>query len=208
MTAKGKKALIIFSRLPIGRETKTRLTPVLNENQREELHVFMWRKIFSEVMKLIDCLDVFLFWTGTGNIKDYMNFIPPQFHLAEQNGANLGARMSNAVKKVLGSGYESALVIGSDIPELKAENLTRAFDTLKSCDVVLGPSEDGGYWLIGMKEFIPEAFNLSSWGNAGVLERTIEQLRTLGFTHEFADTLQDIDTPEDLKRICPEFLGS
>ncbi len=192
-------ALIIFSRLPIGHETKTRLAPLLNESQRRELHLAMWHDIFREAVKLSANTDIFLYWTGSGSINDYGEHIPPSFLLREQSGENLGARMSNAMSDIFSSGYSRSILIGSDIPALKAGNLAKAFRLLDDADVVLGPSDDGGYWLIGMRGFFPEAFGVKSWGNSDVLTATTEALRCSGIAFSFADTLNDIDTPEDVR---------
>ena len=143
MTAENDNALIIFSRLPIGHETKTRLAPILNETQRAELHLAMWRDIFAD-------------------------------------------------------GYKRAVIIGADIPSVRAENISRAFDSLNDFDAVIGPSDDGGYWLIGMGKYIPEAFNVSSWGNSSVLDETARTLSGQGISYCTAETLDDIDTPEDI----------
>ena len=198
MTAKNNDALIIFSRLPIGHETKTRLSPLLKESQREELHIAMWHDIFREAMKLSG-IDIFLYWTGSGNISDYREHIPPSFLLCEQCGENLGVRMCNAMRDIFSLGYSRAILIGSDIPSLKAENIARAFGILDGADTVLGPSGDGGYWLIGMRGFFPEAFGVKSWGNSDVLTATAESLKRSGIVFGFADTLNDIDTPEDVR---------
>ena len=206
MMAENESALIIFSRLPIGKETKTRLSPLLNEKQRKELHLAMWHDIFSEVRKLTKQLDVFLYWTGSGDIKDYLRFIPSSFSLKEQSGIDLGERMSNAMMDIMKLGYRRVAIIGADIPSLKAENIVRAFKALNTFDIVIGPSEDGGYWLIGMRKFVPEVFKVDSWGNSSVLNSTIEKVQTLKLTHMLVDTLQDIDTPDDvmefMKRNC------
>ncbi len=205
--AGNENALIIFSRLPIGRETKTRLSPLLNEEQREELHLAMWHDIFSEVLKLRR-IDVFLYWTGSGDVKDYLKFIPSSFHLMKQSGVNLGERMKNAAKDIMSLGYRRAVIIGSDIPSMRAENITRVFNALNASDAVIGPSKDGGYWLIGMSRFIPDVFNITSWGNSSVLNSTIEILKASGLTYEFVDTLNDMDTPDDvmefMKLTCNE----
>ena len=197
MTEGNENALIIFSRLPIGRETKTRLSPLLNDTQREELHLAMWNDVFSEVFRL-KRIDVFLYWTGSGDVKDYLKFIPSPFRLMEQNGVNLGERMKNAANDIMNFGYRRAVIIGSDIPSMRAENITRVFNALNASDAVIGPSKDGGYWLIGMNRFIPEIFDVTSWGSASVLNSTIENLKTSGLTYEFADTLNDMDTPDDV----------
>ena len=199
MTAENDNALIIFSRLPIGHETKTRLAPILNETQREKLHLAMWRDIFGEVLKLRNT-DIYLYWTGSGDVKDYRHFIPDSFRLTQQEGNNLGERMRNAMRDIFADGYKRAVIIGSDIPSVRAENISRAFGILNDSDTVTGPSSDGGYWLIGMRKFIPEAFGISSWGNSSVLNETAETFRRLGISYSTADTLDDLDTPEDVTR--------
>lgn len=197
-------ALIIFSRLPIGHETKTRLATILSETQRKGLHLAMWQDIFREAMKLSASTDIFLYWTGNGNISDYREHIPPSFILREQHGENLGSRMRNAMRDIFSSGYGRAVLIGSDIPTVKAENISRSFAALNNADVVLGASGDGGYWLIGMKKFIPAAFGIPSWGNSSVLNATTENLKRSGFTCVISDEIDDIDTPEDIKNFMNE----
>ena len=197
MTAAIENALIIFSRLPIGHETKTRLAPILSETQRSELHIAMWHDIFAEALKLTDT-DVYLYWTGSGNVEDYRQFIPSSFRLVKQDGSNLGERMCNAMRDIFAAGYKRAVIIGSDIPSARAENILRAFNVLNDSDAVIGPSSDGGYWLIGMRKFISEAFGISSWGNSSVLDETVRTLRGLGISCGITDTLDDLDTPEDI----------
>ena len=178
----------------------------MNENQREKLHVMMWADIFSEIMKLSD-INIFLYWTGSGDINNYKNFIPENFILRQQTGLNLGEKMDNAMQEIFYNGYNRVVLIGSDIPSLRHENIKRAFDSLNNSDVVIAPSKDGGYWLIGMRKFIPEVFNISEskWGNSSVLDSTIMKLKDSGISYNFADILQDLDTPEDIKIFMGEF---
>lgn len=197
MTAGNNTALIIFSRLPVGHETKTRLAAILSETQRAELHLAMWHDIFTEALKLRST-DIYLYWTGSGDVKDYQEYIPPSFILRKQEGNNLGERMKNALREIFADGYKRAAIIGADIPSVRAGNIERAFDLLNDSDIVIGPSEDGGYWLIGMNKFIPDAFNVSSWGNSSVLSSTSENLTASNIAYSLAETLQDIDTPGDI----------
>jgi len=199
MTAENKQAIIIFSRLPIGSETKTRLANILDEKQREILHVTMWADIFSEVMNSSDHVNIFLYWTGSGDINNYKKFIPENFILRQQNGLNLGEKMNNAMQEIFYTGYNRVVLIGSDIPSVRAINIKRAFYLLNHSDVVIGPSEDGGYWLIGMRKFIPDAFNISRYGDSSVLDSTIMKLNDSGIIYNLADTLQDLDTSDDIK---------
>lgn len=197
MTARNEKATIIFSRLPIGHETKTRLSPILNDSQRSELHLAMWHDIFTEALRLSGT-DIYLYWTGSGEIDSFKSYIPSSFSLVKQAGKNLGERMSFAMRDMFSLGYGRAVIIGSDIPCVRAENIAAAFMALDESDAVIGPSDDGGYWLIGMRKYIPEAFSLSSWGGSDVLGKTIALLNEHGMTCATADSLNDIDTPEDI----------
>ena len=201
-----KNALIIFSRLPIGNETKTRLAPVLTEAERAYLHIAMWNNIFKSVLDFnaVNSCGIYLYWTGSGNALDYAHYIPPQFILREQCQGSLGDRMREAMSEVFALGrYAKVCLIGCDIPDLKAANLAHAFDMLDYNDAVIAPTFDGGYWLIGMRKFIYNIFDAPpyAWGNADVLNWTIEHIKSLGLSCAYldADILLDIDTPEDLK---------
>ena len=92
-------------------------------------------------------------------------------------------------------------MIGADIPEIKAEHLTEAFAVLTEKDIVFGRTEDGGYYLVGMKQPIPQAFGLSEYGHSKVLEQTVQQLQATGFSVGYAKTLSDLDTPDDLRAL-------
>ncbi len=198
-----KNALIIFSRLPIGSETKTRLSPVLNEAEREALHRAFWSDIFNAVLKFRDlnnCTDIFLYWTGNGDINNYKNIIPDKFKLREQCNLNdLGERMSAALSEIFADNYKKAVLMGTDVPDVTQYNIKNAFDALDNADIAIAPTFDGGYWLIGMRRFLPEVFKLKSWGNQDVLSATLEHIKSMKLSFKLTDTLLDIDTPEDIK---------
>ena len=210
MTGRGR-ALILFSRLPIGHETKTRLSPLLNEEEREALHRAMWDDIFAAALALRDT-DVFLYWTGSGRadksavslIEDYRRLVPPSFFLREQRGENLGERMGAAMQDVLEGGetskaeYSRAVLMGTDVPDVQPRDIEGAFDALNEADVTLGPSMDGGYWLVGMRRFIPEVFDIAAWGGEGVLNATLQRVKDAGLRYAPSSTLLDVDTPEDV----------
>ena len=192
-------ALIIFSRLPVGHEIKTRLAPLLSDSQREGLMLAMWQDIFGELIKLPESTQIFLYWTGSGDIQDYKKFLPERFITRRQSEGSLGVRMLNAINQVIRAGYKRVALIGSDIPAIKYEYIIEAFAMLDNYDCVLGPSPDGGYWLIAMRRAIPEAFNVTQWGNSSVLDATVKNLQEAGLTIRLANELDDIDTPEDVK---------
>ncbi|RRD65507.1 TIGR04282 family arsenosugar biosynthesis glycosyltransferase [Fretibacterium sp. OH1220_COT-178] len=203
----GKKseALILFSRLPVGTETKTRLSPILDEPQREALHRCFWADAFAASLELRDRADLFLYWTGSGRPEAYASLIPSAFTLREQRGKSLGDRMLAAARDALEAGYERAAIVGTDIPHMRPASIGRAFDLLAEADVVLGPTPDGGYWLIGLTRAIPELFDLSvPWGSGGVRLGTLERARNAGCLCAETDEYRDLDTPDDLRAFLEE----
>ncbi len=114
-----------------------------------------------------------------------------------QQGKHLGERMKNAFQTGFGLGFSKIVLIGSDLPSLKTSHLNEAFYRLKSCDAVIGPAQDGGYYLIGMNQLHQEFFNDKSWGTSTVLEQTLNEVSHLKI--DFMETLNDIDNFEDLK---------
>ena len=130
-------------------------------------------------------------WLGTG------------FDYSPQGNGDIGIRMSRALEDGFGSGYESVLIIGSDIPDITGDIVHKAFDELRRHDLVLGPAADGGYYLIAMQKAIssranPQVFNGIRWGTDGVLSQTLAAAKELSLSYFLLDTLEDVDRPEDL----------
>ena len=192
-----RNALIVFTREPEPGKTKTRLIPYFSAEKCAELHRCMLKDIRGE-MKKADA-DIIVSYTGGNEGTEFLRrtfgrntiFIP-------QNGDDIGARMQNAISEALKLGYDKAVLIGTDIPELEAETIDAAFAMLDVCDVVMGPTEDGGYYLIGMKVTRPEAFNVRLYGVDTVFNETVTALRAAGINVGFVDEYSDIDIPEDI----------
>jgi hypothetical protein len=115
-----------------------------------------------------------------------------------QLGADLGARMQNALAELFDLGYKNCIIIGSDLFDLKDKHIIEAFSKLEKADAVIGPAEDGGYYLLGLKKIIPSLFTNKNWGSNSVLEDTLRDLATHSF--DFLEILNDIDTIEDLEK--------
>jgi len=113
-----------------------------------------------------------------------------------QKGKNLGERMHNAFLDGFENGYTNIVIIGSDIYDLEQKHLEDAFEKLKSNTTVIGPSEDGGYYLLGMKKLLPEVFQNKEWGTATVLNSTLLNLNKEYYQLEL---LNDIDVITDIK---------
>lgn len=115
-----------------------------------------------------------------------------------QNGIDLGERMKNAFKKGFDDGYEKIILIGSDLPEITEEQILKGFSELKTNNVVFGPAEDGGYYLVGMSTLNTAIFKNKPWSKSHLLDVTLRELKNNNQQFTLLETLNDIDTFEDL----------
>jgi hypothetical protein len=127
----------------------------------------------------------------------------PGVRLLAQSGADLGARMADAFARAFARGASRVVLAGTDVPGLARETATAALSALDAADVVLGPAEDGGYYLVGLRAPAPALFSGMEWSTPGVLEETRARARAAGLAvHELAP-LADVDTLDDLRRAWP-----
>lgn len=190
-----KRALIIFTRIPEAGRTKTRLMPYFSGEQCAELHTCFLRDISASVRN-VDA-DVFVFYTG-GKPCALNEIFGSRAQYIEQKGETLGARMHNAVRSVLGAGYESAVLIGTDIPAVSADIIEKAFNRIDDAHIVMGPTTDGGYYLIGMNTPVEEVFSLKQYGDSSVFDATVRAADDSGFRVAAVDELSDIDEAADV----------
>lgn len=207
------KAVVVFTRVPFPGQTKTRMMPYLKEEECAKLHESFLMDIGAECQKTD--ADLFVYytddrrinsdWTDNDDIlwKKKRRFLVSAFgkdtSYRIQKGDSLGDRMYNAIYEVLHMEYDECILIGTDILEIHKNDIEQAFRILEERDVVFGPTEDGGYYLVGMKEPIKEVFGIQSYGHGTVLEDTLKGLEKLEITTGCVRTLSDMDTPEDLK---------
>lgn len=116
-----------------------------------------------------------------------------------QSGITLGDRMRNAFDHGFQLGYQKIVGVGSDLPDLNHSIIASGFDALDKSETVFGPAEDGGYYLIGMKQLIPQIFENKPWSQETLMKETLRELETLNYTTELLQTLNDVDTIEDLR---------
>lgn len=115
-----------------------------------------------------------------------------------QEGENLGVRMKNAFSKGFEDGYERIVLIGSDLPDINETHINNGLKALKEYDSVFGPAVDGGYYLLGLKKLYHSVFDDKPWSQPNLLEETLQELKTKAITFSILETLNDIDTFEDL----------
>jgi rSAM/selenodomain-associated transferase 1 len=129
----------------------------------------------------------------------------PNDFKAVQKGNDLGERMSNAFKDGFTSGYDNIVLIGSDLPNISEDIIIHGFDSIKSKDIVFGPAEDGGYYLVGFSKFHNCVFENKAWSTSNLLKETLTELNQKNIDVSIIVTFNDIDTFEDLQAY-PEFL--
>ena len=115
-----------------------------------------------------------------------------------QSAGDLGCRMRSAIFDSFRTGCERVVLVGTDIPDLSAEIFERAFNALSSHDIVIGPSTDGGYWLVGMRRPV-DVFREIKWGTSEVLNQTLSLVQKTGLSVHLLDPLSDVDTPRILE---------
>lgn len=118
---------------------------------------------------------------------------------AVQQGKDLGERMKNAFKKGFYDGYDRIVLIGSDLPDITANHINSGLEALKQNKTVFGPAEDGGYYLIGLSKMNELVFNNKPWSEPNLLQETLNELDKNNISYSVLETLNDIDTFEDLE---------
>lgn len=186
--------VIIFIKNPVHGKVKTRLAKTVGNDKALEVYLQLLEHtkdvtqyvVHDRSLYYSDYIDDNDMW---GN-NDYAKYL--------QEGNDLGEKMLNAFKQTLGQGYNKALIIGSDCPEITGDHIDKAFKELDTHDTVIGPAKDGGYYLLGMKEVIEDVFTNKEWSTENVMLDTISDLQKLNKSISFLDMLTDIDTDEDL----------
>jgi len=196
-----ENAVILFTRVPLPGTTKTRLRPVLSAEECCLLQTAFLHDVFEVLKKTQTVFDLFVFYTPEGELDVLEQMLPDAETFLPQTGADLGQRMHNAFSKVLGIGYERCLLIGSDLPLLTAQAVDEAFSLLDNTDVVLSPTEDGGYYLIGLKEPCEELFKVEEYGVSTVFEKTMSAAIKAGRTCAVGTATMDVDDPRDLRAL-------
>ena len=199
-----RERLIVFTRYPEPGTTKTRMIPELGAEGAAELQRRMTEHIMARAggLSAVLPLPVEVRYEG-GSKKRMTQWLGPGFCYCRQGEGDIGHRMGRALKDAFGRGCENVVLIGSDIPDITTAIMQKAFEDLKKTDLVLGPANDGGYYLIGMQRgtfnyWNPQLFNDISWGTEKVLPQTLAIAKRLGLNYILLDTLRDVDRPEDL----------
>jgi len=196
-------ALVIFGKAPIAGQVKTRLCPPLTPDEAATLHgsflLDMLERTKTAVSKLKLPMDRYVACAPSASHVFFQIMEERQgVRLIDQIGDDLGARMAQAFSTMFARGYARVLIVGTDVPTLPIDHFTQALAMLETHDLVLGPSRDGGYYLIGLRQATPELFAGIPWSSERVLAMTVERATSLGLTAVTIAPWRDVDTIDDL----------
>ncbi len=193
--------LMIFVKNPEKGKVKTRLAAAIGEDAALKVYIYL----LNYTKNVAGSLDVKKQVWYSDKIPDDDLWPSAGFDKKKQKGRDLGERMCHAFREAFQAGHEKVVIIGSDCPEIKKEHLEEAYLLLKQNDVVIGPSKDGGYYLLGMSNFIPELFAGKSWSTEKLIKETEKTLQQLEKRYAKLELLNDIDTKNDLNKSGIEF---
>lgn len=199
------RALVVMAKKPTVGKTKTRLCPPLTPKEAADLYHCLLLDTLA-LMSQIEYVQAIVAHLPAGAEAFFRRIAPPGFRFVRQVGTNLGERLDNVVQHCLREGYEKVVVIDSDSPTLPESYLHSAFRALdeSSVDVVLGPCDDGGYYLIGLKSPQSTLFRGIAMSTSTVAAETVERARSKGLETRCLPNWYDVDTAEDLERLVAE----
>ena len=192
--------LIIFARYPQAGKVKKRLAATLGRRNAATLYRSFVETILANTRSR--SFDRLLFYTPAEKKEDFAAWLGKEIPLCSQEGDNLGERLSSAFARVFEKEPRRAVVIGTDSPLIDRKTVLEAFRKLENRDCVVGPSEAGGYYLLGLSHFLKDIFRNIDWGTEKVLGQTVENLRKLNVRYSLLKEHFDVDTGKDLVKLA------
>lgn len=201
MSGQIDKCILVFVKYPLAGAVKTRLAADIGGEKAASIYACFVRvlleglKDFGGGLKI--CCD------PAFEVEDYRRWLGEGYSYILQRGEGLGERMKNAFEDAFSDGFERVVLVGSDVPDLPGEYVDLAFYCLGRKDVVVGPSVDGGYYLIGFSRggFLPEVFDGISWSSDVVFKQTVDVIRRYDKKCFLLGQWQDVDTVADLESL-------
>lgn len=197
-----KSALLVFAKAPSPGAVKTRLTDLLSPEEAADLYEAFLRDALAQYAALDAAVRLYVappaaeFPTGLA---------PDGVSVHEQRGEGLGARMQQAFLETFADGYERLVIVGTDHPTLPSAFIERAFAALEEpLATCIGPSADGGYYLLGMNEFYPQLFDGMTYSHDAVFAETLRRVETTAAALTVLPQWYDVDTPAALGRLAAD----
>ncbi len=198
----GEAALLVFAKVPEPGAVKTRLTALLTDAEAAQLYEAFLRDALDAYQQLGVAVRLYLS-PAPDAVPE--GLVPDGVSLHRQRGDGLGERMLNAFVETFVAGFERAVVIGTDHPTLPLAFVAHAFDELAApFATVIGPSDDGGYYLLGMNEVYPQLFEGMTYSHPDVFADTLQRAHTTPASLSILPTWYDVDTPDALERLAAD----
>src|SRR5947207_3220420 len=217
---RGLCALAVMTKAPQAGRVKTRLVPPLTPEEAAELNKCFLRDTAAAISTACSRRPVgdaretarasaIAVYTPFGAESAYNDILPDDFSLLPQRGDKFGERLYFAVEDLFKCGFDSVCLIDSDSPTVPAENFAEAVELLSTSDdrIVLGPSDDGGYYLIGVKKPHRHLFEQVDGGTEVALNQTIQRATEIGLAVKLLPIGYDVDDDASLRRLCNDLLG-
>lgn len=193
-------ALLIFTRNPELGKVKTRLAKTIGDVDALQVYKDLLQHTMEQTA-VIDC-DKYVFYDSAIIENDIWD--PNTYHKKLQATGDLGQKMQDGFAQLFKEGYTNCIIVGSDLLDLESAIIKEAFNALQTNEVVIGPAEDGGYYLLGMKAMQTAVFKNKDWGTATVFQDTMQDLKLE--QPYLLPLLNDIDTYEDLQKSNYKYL--
>jgi uncharacterized protein len=210
--ARGLCALAVMTKAPQAGQVKTRLVPPLTPEEAAELNKCFLRDTTAAISNSTAQNDAggVAVYTPIGSELAYSELLPADFNLLPQRGNRFGERLCLAMEDLFKCGFESVCLIDSDSPTVPSANFAQAVKLLGSPEdrIVLGPCDDGGYYLIGIKKLHRELFEEIDWSTERVLDQTKRRAAEIGLEVKLLPRAYDVDDDASLRRLCGELLAS
>src|SRR6266403_3585790 len=215
----GCSALALMTKAPRAGQVKTRLVPPLTNEEAAQLNRCFLRDTGAAISAYCSSLIApspgrpivrgVAVYTPVGSESDYTDILPTDFSLLPQRGKNFGERLYFAAEDLFKCGFAAVCLIDSDSPTVPASSFGQAMDllSLPGDRVVLGPTDDGGYYLIGLKEPRHELVERIDWSTERVFEQTVERAQEIGVETKLLPSGYDVDDSASLRQLCDQLLS-
>jgi uncharacterized protein len=194
-----KCGIIIMAKVPEAGKVKTRLQPFLTPEQSAEFANSLLQDTINKAKQAKN--NLIIAYSPIERRDHFDSFTNHNFMLLAQSGNNLGERMFNAFEFAFSQNLDSVVMIGTDSPTFPPDFVERAFGCLEQTDAVLGKTEDGGFYLIGLRKLNKRIFENVEWSSAQTCSKTKNNLEQIGFSLTELPVWYDVDVPEDLERL-------
>jgi len=196
------RALVVFVKHPTPGAVKTRLAAAIGPAAAAELYRALAERALEATAPAAGEYERLVFFDPPGALEEMRAWLPG-VRLLAQSGGDLGARMRDATDRAFARGASRVAVVGTDVPGLSRDTVVAALAALDAADVVIGPAEDGGYYLLALREPRPELFAGMAWSGPLVAAETRARAAAAGLVVHEVGRRRDVDTVEDLRAAWP-----